>query len=83
MKRKTPYDHLMEEFKEFHDSVKFAHKVLMWTYPKDELEKGWVLIKLFERIQAAEQLDYKVILEKADDGLRVYYRKKPEFSPRF
>jgi len=80
-KPKTPYQRLLEDAREFAGQVKYRHEKLMWRYPKEKLNTGWALNDLAERVSAADQLGYDVILRNSDDGLSVYYRKKVPDTP--
>lgn len=80
-KPKTPYQRLLEDAREFAGQVKYCHEKLMWRYPKEKLNTGWALNDLAERVSAADQLGYDVILRNSDDGLSVYYRKKVPDTP--
>ena len=52
----------------------------MWVYPKNKLtEKD--LYDLYERVAAAEQLNYDVQLFATDDGLSVKYIEKNPKRP--
>jgi hypothetical protein len=52
----------------------------MWHYPKAKLNDGWPLGGLYERVAAADQLGYDVVLSVAEEGLRVHYQKRPDTS---
>ncbi len=80
-KRKTPYQMLMEDAREFASKVKYRHEKPMWRYPKENLNAGWHLADIAERVSAADQLGYDVILKNTADGLCVYYRKKVPDTP--
>ena len=75
-KRKNPYQMLLEEIKDWCRKVKFRHEKVMWVYQKNRLNQGWPLRNLYERVKAAEQLGYDVILIANDEGLSVRYRKQ-------
>lgn len=76
-KKQTPYSRLLDEFREYYNSIRYARMKTMWQYPKDKLSDTWTLSDLYERTAAAEQIGYEVVLEAAEDGLTVRYRKKP------
>lgn len=77
MKRKNPYQYLLDQIREFCDKLKYRHKIFMWRYPKWQLkDKQFNLMDLWERTSAAEQLGYDVILDATDDGIEVSYIKK-------
>lgn len=76
-KRKTPYQMLLEDIQDFVRKVKYPERELMWEYPKDRLAEGWRLTDLSERVRAAAQLGYDVVIVPTDNGLRVEYRKRP------
>lgn len=71
----NPYMTLLSDIKEFCRKLKFAHRRVMWVYPKAKLGGEWNLKELWDRTAAAAQLDYEVILKATDDGLVVEYRK--------
>ncbi len=82
MKPVNPYSRLKRIAIEWASSVIYPHKRLMWTYPKSKLEnESWCLANLFERVSAAGQLGYTVVLEADDSGLRVMYKKLPDELP--
>jgi hypothetical protein len=56
--------------------VKHPQRKVMWRYPKDKLSTQWSLADLYERVAAANQLDYDVRLTANDDGLLVEYIKR-------
>lgn len=75
-KRKTPYQRLLDEIKEYVRNVQYRHEVTMWSYPDGKLHEGWRLDALHQRVQAASQLGYDVILVAKDDALVVRYKKR-------
>lgn len=77
----TPYERLKAAFLKYVSSVEYPHTKLMWSYPKAKLSDGWSLIDLAERVSAAEQLGYDVVLRSDDGGLKVLYRKKHAETP--
>lgn len=84
VKRKTPYQMLLEDIKAWCRKVRYRDERGMWTYPKDKLDEGWDLTHLYERTKAAEQLGYDTQLVAADTGLVVRYVKKlPEIPYRW
>lgn len=80
-KRKSPYQYLLDEFRAYAYSVTFRKTVKMWTYPKARIGEAWTLRDLHERVQAAAQLGYDVILEADDNGLHVKYRQQVPNRP--
>lgn len=76
MKKKNPYQRLLEDIKEWCLNVRSRHEVIMWLYPKNRLNEGWTLHELYERTRAAEQLGYEIYVTADDRGLHVLYRKK-------
>ena len=80
-KPKTPYQRLLEEASDFARKVKFAHIRLMWFYAKERLGDSLSLDHLNERVQAADQLGYDVILRSTERGLEVLYRKQMPTPP--
>lgn len=81
MKRQNPYTTLKEEFRKYVIAAKHPHRKAMWTYPKAKLSEGWALTDLSERVAAADQLGYDVVLTSTENGLEVYYRKKIQDGP--
>lgn len=79
--RITPYARLLDEFRKFASAVEYPTRKIMWTYETAKLGEGWSLVELHQRVQAAEQLGYDVVLRSVPDGLRVEYRKKPPALP--
>lgn len=74
----TPYERLLREVRSFAGKVKYAHRKMMWMYPKERLSEGWRLTDLYERTKAADQLDYDAVLVADDSGLKVMYKKRPD-----
>lgn len=72
----SPYQRLMDRFKEFANKIEYREKITMWVYPKNKLTESWSLKDLYERVAAAEQLNYDVQLLATDGGLEVKYIKK-------
>lgn len=81
MKRKNPYQRLLDDIKNWCREVKYRHEKVMWLYPKAKLKQGWDLHDLYERTQAAQQLGYDVQLVATDDGLSVRYKKQVPSVP--
>jgi hypothetical protein len=78
----TPYARLKTEFANFVDLVLYPHTKLLWTYPKARLDEGWTLSNLAERVSAAAQLGYDVVLTRSENGdLVVQYRKQRPTRP--
>jgi hypothetical protein len=77
----TPYERLMRAFKEFVNKTTNRPKIEMWHYPLKQLSEGWRLDNLYERVAAAEQLDYDVQLKATKLGLEVVYIKKVPCKP--
>lgn len=77
----TPYQRLLQAFREYVSEVRYPHQRLMWVYPLAKLGNGWDLVDLRQRVAAADQLGYEVVLDAVDDGLRVMYRKKRPEAP--
>ena len=78
-KRKNPYQKLLDEIIEFCDQVKHRHQVFMFRYPISNIKAAdsFRLDNLSERVKAAGQLGYDVVLEhNADGDLVAHYRKK-------
>lgn len=81
MKRKTQYQHLLEEYSNYVRESTNLHMVHMWTYPKDKLGHGWQLEDLNERIATAKQLGYGIKLLSTGAGIEVFYVKNPCNKP--
>ena len=83
MKQKpiTPYKRLLDDVREFCRKIKYRHTKSMWLYPKEKLDEQWRLDGLYERVCAAEQLGYDVVLVGKEDGLHVNYVKKAPDTP--
>lgn len=75
-KPKSPYQRLLEDTRDWARKVMYRHSVGMWTYPKAKLTEGYRLDDLYERVQAAEQLGYEVVVVANETGLFVRYVKK-------
>jgi hypothetical protein len=74
-KRVTPYQRLLDSFREFARGVVWPNRRLMWSYPKARLHEGWNMTELYQRVAAAKQLGYEVHLSATDEGLHVHYVK--------
>lgn len=83
MKKKTvsPYEQLRLRAKEWATAVLYPHSVGMRFYKKESLANGFRLDDLYERVAAAEQIGYDVVLVAMDNGLHVRYRKRPPAVP--
>lgn len=73
MKRFNPYQRLMNQFAEWASSVIYPKRKSMWVYPKENLNKNWDLTDLYERVAAAKQIGYEVVLKATDEGIEVEY----------
>ncbi len=82
-KRKNPYESLLDDFRAYHHKVQYPQRREMWTYPKAKLRESWSLAELHERVAAANQIGYDVVLEATDEGLKVIYRQRPPESPHW
>lgn len=76
MKQMNPYTRLLSEIKEWCHTATFRHEKLMWYYSVNRLNESFNLSKLYERVRAAEQLGYDVLLVAKEDSLDVVYKKK-------
>lgn len=85
MKRKpqTPYQRLYGVLMEFARSVFSPKMIRMWRYDRISIEGDatWKLSNLTERVAAADQLGYDVIIRNEDGNLVVYYRERPAKLP--
>jgi hypothetical protein len=80
----TPYTRLLNQALEVLSPVFYPRRISMWRYPKEKLSTPWRLDDLYERVVAADQLGFDVVLIAGDDGLSVKYQqrvKKPLFGP--
>lgn len=50
----------------------------MWFYPTKQLHQAWTMEKLDQRVQAADELGFDVVLRHSEDGLEVWYRKRAD-----
>jgi hypothetical protein len=82
-KRKTPYDNLLEEAREFGRAIQFRHTQKCWTYPKDKIDSGWGLADLMQHVSAAKKLGYETHLYATDAGLEVVFVKSVQVPWRF
>lgn len=80
MKPVNPYSRLLQEIRTFVLNLRNRKTVTMWRYPKEKLQQGWSLTDLWDRVSAANQIGWEVIIEAGDDGLTVKYRS-PEPKP--
>lgn len=76
-KKKTAYRKLLEKVHEFCKALYRPERIPMWTYTKKEMAQRWPVAQLYERVDAARQLGWKVELEATDKGLEVWYVKRP------
>lgn len=74
--RVTPYQRLLRRVQNFAVEVKYAHKRIMWVYPKNRMQERWCLADLNERVAAADQLGYDCVLIANNGDLVVQYRKR-------
>lgn len=78
-KRKTPYQMLMEDAQRFARDVKYPRQYEMFFLPKSNLSAGYNLDDVYERVQAASQLGYDVMLKATENGIKIMYvEKRPE-----
>lgn len=77
----TPYERLKTAFRQYVSAVEYPHSKCMWRYPKKRLHEGWQLADLAERVAAADQLGFDVLLQNDEEGLKVVYRKKRPETP--
>lgn len=81
MKRVNPYTSLKNRFSEWVSKAINRRRIHMWTYPRDKMDCSWSLSNLAERVAAADQLGYDVVLKSDDSGLRVEYVAKIPSRP--
>jgi len=74
---RNPYQDIIQKAKNFLFKVFHPHKRRMWIYPANKLETGWTLETLDQRVQAADQLGYDCVLKHTNEGLEVWYVKRP------
>jgi len=79
-KPKNPYNELLIKIRALVVKFLYPERKLMWRYPADKINTGWTLGDLAERVQAAEQIGFDVVLvwngSNESKGLEVWYRKK-------
>lgn len=75
-KRLNPYQRLLNEIKDFCSKILYRHEKIMWRYPINRLNDTWKLGEVYQRVAAADQLGYDVMLIADQDGLLVKYVKK-------
>ena len=81
-KPKTPYQHLIETCRDWADTVVSASERTAYIITATRLHEGFVLSGVAERVQAADQLGWDVILRFRSDGtLAIVYRKRPTSPP--
>lgn len=73
IKTRTPYQRLLEAFRNYFWLCENRKRVLMGTYSMDALKDTYRLRAIWERTTAARQLGYDVVLTATDKGLEVYY----------
>ena len=78
MIRKNPYQMLLDKISDFCQNIKYRHQKLMFIYPIDKLANTWTMNQLYERVVAADQLGYDVVLKSTNNGLEVHYIKQIE-----
>ena len=72
----NPYQRLLDKIVSFCDSLKYRHTVLMFTYPKEELDSNWNMKQLYERVATADQLGYDVEIRSTSNGLEMWYKQR-------
>jgi hypothetical protein len=77
----NPYQRLQDEMRKYASAVEFPTRKLMWMYPKAKVGEAWHLAALAERVAAADQLGFRVELKNTDEGLQVWYVKRPPERP--
>ncbi len=78
----NPYTRLLNQIKNWVDTLEYRHEVFMWEYPKSKIDLSWKINDLYHKVSAAKQLGYEVILEiSEEEGLLVKYRKKMPIIP--
>jgi hypothetical protein len=80
-KRENPYQMLMNEIISFCEKVKYRHTVTMFSIQKEKLGEVWSLKEISDRVQAAEQLGYDVVLKMYQGYLNINYVKKIPDTP--
>ena len=77
MKRLNPYQRLFNEIKEFVSKIKYPHTRTMFFFPANKLnDTAFYLWDVKQRVIAAKELGYEVIIENSDNGLSFKYRKE-------
>lgn len=75
---RNPYQDLIRQVNKWLVSVFHPFERRMWFYPTAKLTEGWSLALLNERVIAADQLGYDVVLKHTSEGLEVWYRKRTD-----
>lgn len=75
-KRLNPYQYLLNEVRDLLTAIKYRKTKNMLFYAAKELNRGYDLSQIKERIAAADQLGYDVQVIIVDGGLQFFYIKK-------
>jgi hypothetical protein len=78
----NPYTALLKECQEWARAVVNRCRREMWFYPDAQNQgKEWQIADTYQRVMAADQLGYDVMLEAKPDGLHVIYIKRIPSAP--
>lgn len=80
---RNPYQDLVNQVNKWLVSVFHPKERRMWFWPAAKLTEGWSLATLNERVIAADQLGFDVVLKPAEHGLEVWYRKRAVLPPGY
>ena len=80
-KRLNPYEYLRRECAQWARSVTDPKLVEMWIWDPSAVEKSADLYCLRERVFAARQLGFDVVVESDGKSITVKYRKRPPLAP--
>ena len=72
----TPYKRLLDEIIEYERVTLWPRKENMFFIAKARLNAGHMLLDVYERTLAANQLGYDVKIDAREDGLHFIYTKR-------
>lgn len=81
-KRISPYTRLQETGRAFFRKMVLPRKRHMFTLPNARTKPStWDMSAVYQRVEAAKQLGYEVVIETTSDDLVLkYVEKRPEYS---
>lgn len=73
----NPYVMLLNEIKAWIRKLKYRHtaRMFFWTVENLAADKVWRLDGLYQRVIAAKELGYEVVVEADEKGMTTKYRK--------